>query len=205
VQRISLAAKTRATTATAPPSDPAEALSGLVETAFGIARCLRPADEAAALVQATAVTAQRQGRKAGEDLRVWFLRTLVQTHLETYSGGSSREGAPQLDDTPDLYLYARSAQAGFPVAGADPAAALLDRLGPDRVVTAMGRLAEEYRLVCSCYFLADLTYEEIALVLGYPVGTVRARLHRGRRMLQKALWLVAQEEGITPAEGEATT
>ena len=182
------------------PSDSAEALSRLVETAFGIARCLRPADDAVALVQATAVAAQRQGRKVGEDIRVWFLRTLIQTHLETQSPGSSREGAPQLDDTPDLYLYARSAAAGLPVVGEDPAAALLDRLGPDRVVTALGRLAEEYRLVCICYFL-DLTYEEIALVLGYPVGTVRARLHRGRRMLQKSLWQVAQDDGITPAEG----
>jgi RNA polymerase sigma-70 factor (ECF subfamily) len=28
------------------------------------------------------------------------------------------------------------------------------------------------------------------------VGTVRSRLHRGRRMLQKALWEVAVERGI---------
>jgi hypothetical protein len=29
---------------------------------------------------------------------------------------------------------------------------------------------------------------------------VRSRLHRGRRMLQKALWRVAQERGIVPAD-----
>jgi len=29
-----------------------------------------------------------------------------------------------------------------------------------------------------------------------PVGTVRSRLHRGRKMLQKALWYLAQEAGI---------
>ena len=114
--------------------------------------------------------------------------------------GAGREGAPELDDTPDLYLYARSAAAGLPVDGQDPAAALLDRVGTDGVVTAIARLAEEYRLVCSCCFLADLTYEEIALVLEYRVGGVRARLHRGRRMLQKALWHVAQAEGITLLE-----
>lgn len=143
---------------TAPPSDSAEAFSGVVETAFGIA-----------------------------------------------AAEASADGEPQLDDTPDLYLYARSAAAGLPLDGPDPAAGLLDRLGPDRFVAAMGRLAEEYRLVCSCYFLADLTYEEIALVLEYPVGTVRARLHRGRRMLQKSLWQVAQEDGLTPGERGAPT
>jgi RNA polymerase sigma-70 factor (ECF subfamily) len=93
----------------------------------------------------------------------------------------------------------------LPVDGTDPAATFLDLLGAERVIRAMGRLAEEYRLVCSCYFMADLNYEEIALVLGYPIGTVRARLHRGRRMLQKSLWQVAQEDGITSVEGEAST
>jgi len=35
-----------------------------------------------------------------------------------------------------------------------------------------------------------------AAVLGVPVGTVRSRLHRGRKMLQKVLWQVALEAGI---------
>jgi RNA polymerase sigma-70 factor, ECF subfamily len=41
-------------------------------------------------------------------------------------------------------------------------------------------------------------YQQIAEVVGCPVGTVRSRLHRGRRMLQKTLWRVAQERGIVP-------
>ena len=46
------------------------------------------------------------------------------------------------------------------------------------------------------YFLDEMPYKDIAETLGLPVGTVRSRLHRGRRMLQKALWSIAQEEGI---------
>ena len=55
------------------------------------------------------------------------------------------------------------------------------------------------------YFMDDLSYEEIARVLEVPVGTVRSRLHRGRKMLQKALWQVAEEDGIVkpPAPREA--
>jgi RNA polymerase sigma-70 factor, ECF subfamily len=38
-------------------------------------------------------------------------------------------------------------------------------------------------------------------VLEVPVGTVRSRLHRGRRLLQKALWTIAEERGIVPRLG----
>ena len=51
-------------------------------------------------------------------------------------------------------------------------------------------------MVSTLYFMEDLSYEEIARVLGCPIGTVRSRLHRGRKMLQKALWQVAEESGI---------
>ena len=51
-------------------------------------------------------------------------------------------------------------------------------------------------MVCTLYFVEDLSYEEIASVLEMPVGTVRSRLHRGRKMLQKSLWQVAEESGI---------
>jgi RNA polymerase sigma-70 factor (ECF subfamily) len=108
-----------------------------------------------------------------------------------------------LDDTPDLYLYARSAETGFPTAGPDPAAQLFDKLGTERVVAAIERLPEEYRVVSTLYFMEDFSYQEISRVLECPVGTVRSRLHRGRKMLQKALWHVAQEDGLIAGTAEA--
>ena len=71
---------------------------------------------------------------------------------------------------------------------------------------AIGQLPEEYGVVCTLYFMEDFAYHEIADVLEVPVGTVRSRLHRGRKMLQKALWYVAEESGIvtelTQREGD---
>ena len=43
------------------------------------------------------------------------------------------------------------------------------------------------------------TLGEIAQILAIPVGTVRSRLHRGRRMLQRALWSLAEDSGIVKA------
>jgi RNA polymerase sigma-70 factor (ECF subfamily) len=100
------------------------------------------------------------------------------------------------DDTPDLYLYARSAETGLPFQGDDPAAQLIDRIGTERVSEAIAQLPEEFAVVCTLYFMEDFAYHEIAEVVALPIGTVRSRLHRGRKMLQKTLWRVAQDAGI---------
>ena len=37
-------------------------------------------------------------------------------------------------------------------------------------------------------FNEGFAYQEIADILGIQVGTVKSRLHRGRKILQKLLW-----------------
>jgi RNA polymerase sigma-70 factor (ECF subfamily) len=51
----------------------------------------------------------------------------------------------------------------------------------------LAALPEEFRVPVVLRDVADQTYEDIAGSLGVPVGTVRSRLHRGRRMLRTAL------------------
>lgn len=168
-------------------------------TAFGIAvRLTRNQADAEDLVQEAALLAFRAfaSFEPGTNFRAWFLKILTNCYFSKHRREKSRPVTSDFDDTPDLYLYARSAEAGFPTQGPDPAALLLDQLGTERVVAAINRLPEEYRVVSTFYFMEDLSYEEIAQVLACPIGTVRSRLHRGRKMLQKALWQVAEESGI---------
>jgi RNA polymerase sigma-70 factor (ECF subfamily) len=173
--------------------------AGVAGAAYGIARRLtrNPAD-AEDLVQDAALLAHRgfASFTPGTNFRAWFFRILINCYYSGRRREKSRPVTSELDDTPDLYLYARSGQAGFPTQGPDPAAQLLEKLGTERIVEAINRLPEEYRMVSTLYFMDDLSYEEIAGVLQCPVGTVRSRLHRGRKMLQKALWLIAEEDGI---------
>lgn len=62
-------------------------------------------------------------------------------------------------------------------------------LGPDRVdlLVALRRLPLAQREVIGLHHLADLPVAEVADTLGIPVGTVKARLSRGRAALAHLL------------------
>jgi RNA polymerase sigma-70 factor, ECF subfamily len=46
----------------------------------------------------------------------------------------------------------------------------------------------------------EFSYEEIADIMGCPIGTVMSRLHRGRKLLQKTLYSHAVAMGIVKGE-----
>jgi RNA polymerase sigma-70 factor (ECF subfamily) len=173
--------------------------STALNSAFGAALQLtRNQADAEDLVQEAALLAYRAfgSFEPGSNFRAWFLKILTDCYCSKRRRETNRPVTSDLDDTPDLHLYSRSGAAGFPIQGPDPAAELLEKLGTEGIVAAISRLPEEYRLVSTLYFMEDLSYEEIARVLDCPVGTVRSRLQRGRKMLQKSLWQIAEEDGI---------
>lgn len=57
----------------------------------------------------------------------------------------------------------------------------------DDVQRALDSLPPDFRVAVVLCDVADLGYDEIADQLGVPVGTVRSRIHRGRRMLREML------------------
>ena len=57
----------------------------------------------------------------------------------------------------------------------------------DDIQAALATLPEEFRVPVVLCDVADQSYEQIARALGVPVGTVRSRIHRGRRMLRSLL------------------
>ncbi len=62
----------------------------------------------------------------------------------------------------------------------------------------LGRLSSIERTVLVLYHQEERTYEQIAVVLGLPLGTVRTHLHRARKRLREALQTARAEERKTP-------
>jgi RNA polymerase sigma-70 factor (ECF subfamily) len=57
----------------------------------------------------------------------------------------------------------------------DPFTTVLDQ---DEVLRAMASLDDDHRIVIVLHYWADLTLEGVADRVGWPVGTVKSRLHR---------------------------
>jgi RNA polymerase sigma-70 factor (ECF subfamily) len=57
----------------------------------------------------------------------------------------------------------------------------------ERVMQELDALPEEYRLAVALCDVEEMSYEEVAKALEVPVGTVRSRLFRGRRLLRAKL------------------
>jgi len=176
-------------------------LSGVLDQAYGTAlRLTGVAADAEDLVQDAALLAHRgyAGFTAGSNFRAWFYRILLNRFYSNYRRQRRAGVSVDLDETPELYLYQQAAASGI-TPDVDTATALVDRLDSELVSRALDALPEEFRTVATLYFMQDLPYQEIAEMLDVPIGTVRSRLHRARRMLQKALWEVAAERGIVEA------
>lgn len=80
----------------------------------------------------------------------------------------------------------------------DPEGAFWSQIVDEEILRAIDGLPTEFREAVVLSDLEDLSYEEISQVVGIPVGTVKSRLFRGRRILQKDLYAYATEEGIIP-------
>lgn len=81
-----------------------------------------------------------------------------------------------------------------------PGADLLRDEDEQLLRTALSRLSHEHREVLILKEIEGLRYEEIAAILGVPIGTVRSRLHRARLELRELLQAHEdRQEGRTPS------
>jgi RNA polymerase sigma-70 factor, ECF subfamily len=190
-----------------PDRDPAhEAFSATALTAlddvYRFARSLTK-DEADAedVVQETYLRAFRSWHtfQVGTDVRRWLFTIARNAFLRSREKGH-REVA--LDDDGAEIADAAQAREAWVREGLT---AVLDRadLGP-AIRDAVAALPDPFRAAVVLVDVEDQSYEAAAEVLGVPVGTVRSRLFRGRKILQEALAEHARDLGLLSAQsGEA--
>ena len=107
-------------------------------------------------------------------MEAWLSRIVTNVFLDEVRR-RRRRPVEAFPDDPDRLLP--------PSAAADAAT---DKLS-DEVQAALRTLPEDFRAAVVLCDVVGLSYEEIGEALDVPVGTVRSRIHRGRRQLRTAL------------------
>jgi RNA polymerase sigma-70 factor, ECF subfamily len=174
-------------------------LMPLLDGAYGWAlHATRNRAEAEDLVQDAALNALRafHSFQPGTNFKAWFFRILTNLFYSAYRKRRTERTDCQLEDASELYILRHASELGINLSSPDPAQAALSRIDSAQVSAALQDLPEEFRVVATLYFVEDFRYQDMADMLGLPIGTIRSRLHRARRMLQKRLWQLARDHGL---------
>jgi RNA polymerase sigma-70 factor (ECF subfamily) len=123
------------------------------------------------------LAAKAWSRFDGQHVRSWLLQILRNAYLN-----SLRHSRPTTRPLSGL-----EASYGEPPDPTDTFETVANRLAAEKVMSSVDKLPIEYRMAITLCDLEDISQEEAAVILGIPLGTVRSRLHRGRKLLRPLL------------------
>jgi RNA polymerase sigma-70 factor (ECF subfamily) len=130
-------------------------------------------------------------------IKPWLLRILHNTYLNRLA---QERRAPRPADDSRLGGVQDPAGAAFELsASLRGEHEHLD----EEVKRAIDALGPEFRAVLLLWATMELSYQEIAEIVGVPVGTVMSRLHRARQQLLEALSDYAREHRRIPARDQS--
>ncbi len=162
-------------------------------------------EEAEDLVQETYLKAYRffDSFQKGTNIKAWLYKILKNTFINKYR----KEIA-----TPSEILYEdlEAVNSGLVYKQETNSAELADTLEgkyanfsgllEDDIKQALDSLPTEYREAILLSDVEELSYQDIAEIANVPIGTIKSRLNRGRKLLQKKLFEYAKDKGFIKRE-----
>ena len=150
-------------------------------------------DDAGDLVQETYLKAYRFWDKyeKGTNIRAWLFRIMKNSYINRYRKETKEPDTVDYEDIQNFYNSIRY-ESSDPN---DLQEKIFGGLLEDDVVRAIESLPEDFRTVVILCDIEGLSYEEISEFVDCPIGTVRSRLHRGRKMLRTRLFEYAKKRG----------
>ncbi len=158
-------------------------------------RLTRDSDDASDLVQETFLKAFRFFDKfeRGTNCKAWLFRILKNSYINRFRKTSKAPDTVEYDVVEEFYETIRDSTVETSVLEEQLFSQALD----DEVSSAIDDLPEEFRTVIILCDIEGFTYEEIAEFIDCPIGTVRSRLHRARKILAGQLANYAKSRGFT--------
>lgn len=152
--------------------------------------------EAEDLVQETFLRAFRFFHRfePGTNAKAWLMTIMRHLFINRYR---RKRAEPETIDWEKVdQTYESIIDKGHYALSADPEQQLYATMMDDEVDQALKALPEDFRMAVTLVDVQELTYEEAAQVMECPIGTVRSRVSRGRRLLQVSLRAYASAKGL---------
>lgn len=118
-----------------------------------------------------AISRAHQWRE-GSNLRAWLFTILHSVFINDLRRNDRRPSVVSLDGS-EMHIASLPAQD--------------DSVELSQVALALQALPHDHRMTLLLVSLEGLTYDEVATITGVPVGTVRSRLFRARRMMRELM------------------
>jgi RNA polymerase sigma-70 factor (ECF subfamily) len=150
-------------------------------------------DDANDLVQDTYLKAFRFFDKfeKGTNCKAWLFRIMKNTYINTYRKKTKEPDKVDYEEVENFYENVKPSSTD----SAHLEKEIYDNLLDDEISTAIASLPDDFKTVIILSDIEGFTYDEIADFIDCPVGTVRSRLHRARKMLFAKLYKYANEKG----------
>ena len=167
-------------------------MDALYRTALGMTRKTQDADD---LVQDTYLRAFKYFNQfeGGTNARAWLFKILMNTFINNYRKKTREPERVSYDDMEEFYLYNRLKDSSMMTGLIDPQEAVMNKMQFEAINDAIDKLPVEYREVVILSDINEFTYLEISEMLEIPIGTVRSRLFRGRKQIQRSIWAFTTE------------
>jgi len=168
-------------------------LSHLYTSAFYLTKDKAEAED---LVQETYLRAFRffDRFETGTNIIAWLLSILRNLFINRYR--QIRREPATVDWEKIEQVYESMVEHGENMGRGNPEHQIVSQMLDEEVENALRELPEEFRTAIVLVDIEELSYEETARVMECPMGTVRSRVSRGRRLLQVALREYAQQRGV---------
>lgn len=116
---------------------------------------------------------QMHTRRADADMRAWLFTIMHNLFISRLRRQKVRGPVMPIEEAGDSVLGVRATQE--------------DHVQARDVMLILGRLPEDQRSVLLLVTVEDMSYAQVAQVLGIPIGTVMSRLARARERLREMM------------------
>ncbi len=149
-------------------------------------------DDASDLLQETYLRAFRFYDKfeTGTNCKAWLFRIMRNTFINIYRKKSKEPRKSDIDEIEKFYDKVKSSTDSSQFEKE-----IFDNLLDDELSAALSSLPEDFRTVIVLCDIENFSYEEIADFVDCPIGTVKSRLFRARKILFTKLYQYANKHG----------